>query len=147
MAWPNPFLQKNDDTRSAWGYTFQLSSDHLTLEQMKPMKYSYDVLGELALDRLNHLAPPPRSASPRIIAREGSRRIATDVKQHPPPSRDLYMLLREHAHEDDILGRLWSEVTTPPPWVDWDQIARGQDCFYRYGGPALVRLFRFKGVL
>jgi len=143
MAWPNPFLRKNENTRSVWGYTFQLSSDHLTVEQMKPMKHSCDILGEQALDRLNQISPPPRSALPRNSARHGSDNTATDSntgKQVSEPQRDLYVLLREHANDDEVLCKLWSEVTTVPSWVCWDQITRGQDCFYRYGGPALTGL-------
>lgn len=31
-------------------------------------------------------------------------------------------------------------MTTVPDWVDWEQIARGQDVFYRYGGANLTGL-------
>jgi len=186
MAWPNPFLRKNESTRSAWGYTFQLSSrypelfcpylyrylsrktcsrsnlllrhvsrlifrpkgailtpkssSHLTIEQMKPMKHSYDRLGEQALDRLNQLSPPPRAALPRNSVRHSSKNAAAATQQPPMPQRDLYILLRDNAYNDEILGQLWSEVNTVPSWVCWEQIARGQDCFYRYGGPALTGL-------
>jgi hypothetical protein len=54
------------------------------------------------------------------------------------PKRDLYALLHDHAFDDEKLGQLWNEVNTVPDWVDWDQIARGQDVFYRYGGVALT---------
>ena len=57
-----------------------------------------------------------------------------------PPSRDLYVILREHKDEDELLQQFWTEVNTVPPWVDWDQIARGQDVFYRYGGACLTGL-------
>lgn len=35
---------------------------------------------------------------------------------------------------------MWEEINTVPPWVDWAQIERGQDVFYRYGGPAITGL-------
>ncbi|KAK4697130.1 hypothetical protein P7C71_g891, partial [Lecanoromycetidae sp. Uapishka_2] len=144
MAWPNPFFRKTENTRSAWGYTFELSPDHLTVEQMKPMKQSYDLLGEQALDRLNQISSPLRSALPRTTERSAFKH-ATDANMdreppQPEPRRDLYLLLQENADKDEILGRLWSEVNDVPLWVDWDQIGRGQDCFYRYGGPALTGL-------
>lgn len=143
MAWSNPFSQRNENTRSAWGYTFDLSPEHLTVEQMMPMKRSYDTLGEQALNSLNRISSPPRSALPRNSARLGSGKIAAnpdnDQKSLKPP-RDLYILLEENAHKDEALANLWTEITTVPSWVDWDQIARGQDCFYRYGGPALTGL-------
>lgn len=56
------------------------------------------------------------------------------------PQRDLYALLRDHHESDPKLHQLWEEVNNIPPWVDWDQIERGQDVFYRYGGPALTGL-------
>lgn len=58
----------------------------------------------------------------------------------PLPRRDLYALLEEHRASDPKLSELWTEVNTVPAWVDWEQIERGQDVFYRYGGPALTGL-------
>ncbi|KAF7870498.1 hypothetical protein EAF04_004242 [Stromatinia cepivora] len=103
MAWPNPFRRNDKNTRNAWGYTFQWTPEHLTEEQMHPMKFSYD---------------------------EGKEK----------PKRDLYALLRDHSSEDEKLGELWEEINTIPDWVDWDQIGRGQEVFYRYGGAALTGL-------
>jgi hypothetical protein len=61
-------------------------------------------------------------------------------KDAAPPKRDLYALIRDHRHEkgnEKLLG-LWNEVNTIPEWVNWDQIARGQEVFYRYAGVALT---------
>lgn len=57
-----------------------------------------------------------------------------------PPPRDLYAVLKDNVEEDELLQRFWKEVTTVPPWVDWEQIQRGQDVFYRYGGACLTGL-------
>ena len=62
----------------------------------------------------------------------------SDVVKQPP--RDLYQLLRDHAETDELLKRFWQEVTTVPSWVDWAQIQRGQDVFYRYGGACFTGL-------
>ncbi|MCJ1290998.1 hypothetical protein MMC34_002540 [Xylographa carneopallida] len=145
MAWPNPFRAHDENTQTCWGYTFQLTPQHLTPEKTHPMKFSYDVLGEQALDRLNEISPPPRSALPRNSNKYAEARPASGgAKQadnpDPTPRRDLYTLLRDHAPHDETLGKLWREVNTVPTWVDWEQIARGQDVFYRYGGPALTGL-------
>jgi hypothetical protein len=59
-------------------------------------------------------------------------------QENQMPRRDLYTLLRDHASEDEKLGQFWNEANSIPGWVDWDQIARGQDVFYRYGGVALT---------
>jgi len=48
--------------------------------------------------------------------------------------------LRDHAETDELLKRFWQEVNTVPSWVDWAQIQRGQDVFYRYGGACFTGL-------
>ena len=144
MAWPNPFYRRDEKTRTVYGYTFQLTEDHLTPEQTQPMKHSYDLLGEQSLERLNAISLPPRSALPR---NNSSNRAPKEEGKTPgisgetsEPKRDLYLLLRDNAKNDEVLRKLWTEVTTVPEWVDWEQISRGQDVFYRYGGPALTGL-------
>ena len=132
MALPNPFRRYNENTRHAWGYTFQWTPEHLTPEQMHPMKYSYDVLGEEALNALDRISPPVSSELPR------NQNRAKGDKGASKPKRDLYTLLKENYLKDDKLGELWDEVNTIPEWVDWDQISRGQEVFYRYGGVALT---------
>ena len=122
MAWPNPFRRRDEHTRTAWGYTFQLTPNHLTPEQSHPLKHSYDNLGEQCLDRLNQLEPP------------------TGAGKEKKPKRDLYRALEEHHDNDECLRKLWNQVNSVPDWVDWDQIARGQDVFYRYGGAMLTGL-------
>jgi hypothetical protein len=121
MSWPNPFLRKDENSRYAWGYNFQWTPQHMTPEEMDPLKYSYDVLGEKCLERLDTISPPNPAEQ---LPRNRSRPIAS---AKPPVKRDLYALLRDHASEDETLGQLWDEVNTIPDWVDWDQIARGQD--------------------
>lgn len=143
MAWPNPFRTCDQNTRTRWGYTFQITEGHLTPDQMEPMKHSYDVLGEKALDRLNAISPPPHSALPRNSSRlvdEKKERAEDSDRSRPELKRDMYELLRDNAKNDAVLSQLWEEVNAIPAWVDWEQIARGQDCFYRYGGPALTGL-------
>ncbi|KAL8643062.1 MAG: hypothetical protein Q9228_000301 [Teloschistes exilis] len=102
---------------------------------------SYDKLGEAAYDRLNGLYPPPSEKQGTSQATEDSeakdRRSSAEGKSR---KRDMFLLLRDHAHEDRVLSSLWTEVNTIPQWVCWDQIARGQEVFYRYGGPALTGL-------
>ena len=118
----------------------------MTLEQCEPLKHSYDVLGEQVLDRLNEISPPLRKELPRhnsqfsaTVQKDGTLQSQeTEVPKHSP--RDLYAVLRDHLETDELLQRFWLEVTTPPPWVDWAQIQRGQDVFYRYGGANLTGL-------
>ena len=131
------------DRYSCWGYEFEWTEGHLTEEQSKALKNSYDVLGEECLIRLNEISPPPSGALPRredppqpaVSGTESERK-----EELPLPQRDLYILLKEHYASDAKLHELWEEVNFVPPWVDWEQIKRGQDVFYRYGGPALTGL-------
>jgi hypothetical protein len=127
MSWHSPFLRKDENSRHAWGYDFQWTPQHMSPHELHPLKYSYDVLGEQCLDRLDYISPPwPSDQLPR-------NRSRTPLAAESPKKRDLYALLKDHAAEDQTLGRLWDEVNTIPEWVDWDQIARGQD-----GGLSLI---------
>jgi hypothetical protein len=128
---------------SCWGYEFEWTDEHLTIEQSEKLKHSYDVLGEECLDRLNAISPPVNSALPRNNGQQPTSLDETTEEKKdslPIPQRDLYALLKEHHATDPKLSQLWEEVNTVPPWVDWAQIERGQDVFYRYGGPALTGL-------
>lgn len=98
------------------------------------------MLGEECLDRLNEISPPKTQTLPR---REDPRSSSTEIdkkEELPLPQRDLYTLLRDNHEADPKLQELWDEVNTIPSWVNWAQIQRGQDVFYRYGGPALTGL-------
>lgn len=130
---------------SAWAYEFEWTDEHLTQEQVEPLKHSYDVLAEECLNRLNAISPPQKGTSPRTSNTNSTpvRTEGTDEEKKevcPVPQRDLYALLKEHHTSDTKLDELWQQVNTVPDWVDWEQIERGQDVFYRYGGPALTGL-------
>lgn len=147
MAWPNPFRRKDENTRTAWGYTFQLTPQHLTLEASAPMKQSYDVLGEQCLDILNSLSPPDppstkKPPKPPTPSSSSTSNLTTDpITPTPTKSkRDLYALLLTHKSTHPLLDELYTTASTPPFPVNWDQIARGQDVFYRYGGACLTGL-------
>lgn len=139
MDWHMLWRRPDENTRTCWGYSFQWTQNHLSPDQMHSLKFTYDGLADECLARLDKISPPlgpalPRnSSSPLASAKDG-----TSVGS--PPKRDLYLLLRDHASIDEKLAQLWKEVNTIPEWVDWQQIQRGQDVFYRYGGPALTGL-------
>ena len=132
----NPCSRRNPDqqlTREVWATRFPWTPSHFTPDQLHPLNFSYDVLGEECLNRLDEISPPTHPGLPR-----NSSRDPVNEKGESAPTRDLYTLLRENAHRDEKLAELWHEVTHVPDWVDLDQIARGQEVFYRYGGPALT---------
>ncbi|KAK4507799.1 hypothetical protein PRZ48_001534 [Zasmidium cellare] len=147
MAWPNPFRRRTPNTRDCWGYTFELTDEHITPEQCEPLKYSYDVLGEQVLDRLNEISPPAGKELPRqntqfkaVVPENLHSSSEKKEEPSPKPQRDLYAVLKDNAEGDELLQRFWREVHTVPEWVDWAQIERGQDVFYRYGGACLTGL-------
>ena len=118
MAWLNPFRRRDENTRTLWGYTFQLTEDHLSEEESRPLKYSYDKLGEECLNILNELEPPTKSEN-----------VSTKTEVQDPlkprrtkPKRDLYNLLESHVQDHPKLQELWTQLNTIPEWVDWDQV-------------------------
>lgn len=151
--WANPFArhscsdadqQQPPVIREVWGTRFEWTPLHLSPEQLHPMKFTYDVLGDECLNRLDVISPPAHSG---VVPRNQTRDAASSEKREAPPRRDLYVLLKENAEKDEKLGELWKEVTNVPDWVDWDQIERGQEIFYRYGGPALTAVCFHVGVI
>ena len=98
---------------------------HQTKEQLRPKIYTYDRLADECIERLDVLAP------------ETARNAQSDAAGPKKPKRDLYTLMKDHAHSDPKLGELWTQVNTVPEWVDWQQVQRGQDVFFRYGLPIL----------
>lgn len=136
------FFENKRDMRHSWGYTFEWTPEHQTKEQMRPLTYTYDTLGAECLDRLDAISPPGVSNPCTPETQDGSDQSSqTQQEEKPPqPRRDLYLLLEQHHASDPKLDELWTQINTIPPWVDWVQIKRGQDVFYRYGGPAIVSL-------
>ncbi|OAP58007.1 hypothetical protein AYL99_07097 [Fonsecaea erecta] len=160
MSWPNPFRRRDENTRTAWGYTFQLTPDHLSPERAHPLKHTYDVLGEECYEILNQMSSSLTDEEPEQPMADDdvrSKLVANPTQQSTVPAngsidtnrpmaptskkkRDLYLLLRDHHSSHPKLQELWDEVTTVPSWVDWAQICRGQDVFYRYGAATLTGL-------
>lgn len=153
--------KKKGDIRNVWGYSFEWTPEHVTKEQMRPLSYSYDVLGAQVLDRLDELSPPAaKPPSPPEEAETAKEKTQDEKKPQAPepqdnapqpktssdeekptaPRRDLYALLEELHASDPLLSEFHTHITTIPAWVDWEQIARGQAVFYRYGGPSIVSL-------
>ncbi|KAK1772458.1 tat pathway signal sequence [Phialemonium atrogriseum] len=129
--WP----KKSEQWRSAWGYDFEWTPEHLTEEQVRPLIFSYDTLASECLERLDQLSPQPIRTQPKRASGTAGDAEGEDGK-HP----NLYELLERHKGDDESLQTLWQEVNTVPEWVDWHQIERGQRVFYRYAGPTIIAL-------
>lgn len=110
----------------AHGYRFVWTEEHIPGSRLHPLLFTYDRLADECLDRLDELCPPGDAVSTKGCPSGAGGK------------RDLFALVRDNAHRDDKLGELWTQVTTVPAWVDWEQIRRGQDVFHRYAGPSIV---------
>ncbi|KAE8349679.1 hypothetical protein BDV28DRAFT_56496 [Aspergillus coremiiformis] len=118
---------RNARIRKAWGYTFEwIDGLHHSAEQLHPMTFTYDNLVDECLERLDEISPL-----------DNARAQTTRTSAVKTPKRDLYYLLENHAKDDPKLEQLWSEINSVPDWVDWGQIKRGQEVFFRYGHPIL----------
>ena len=126
MAWPNPFRRRDEKTRTCWGYTFQLTEDHLTEEASKPLKFSYDKLGEECLNVLNEIDPPPTKFD-NIPPKDEPQ--DSETPRQLRPKRDLYRLLESHVEHHPKLQELWTQLNTVPVWVDWEQVQRPKTLF------------------
>ncbi|KIW16894.1 hypothetical protein PV08_04084 [Exophiala spinifera] len=122
----------------AWNYPFVWTEHHQTPEQYDHLKYTCDTLAEECLDFLNGLQPSEgQLLNGQADAKDGSGGARASPQKK---KKDLYALFRDHHAENEKTQKLWEQVTTIPEWVDWDQIARGQDVFFRYGEPILIGL-------
>ena len=106
-----------DNLCKKWKYSFQWTEKHLSSQQLNPLRYTYDELGEAALEKLQNISAQNDGAKDKQRARE---------------RLDLYALLRDNYETDPVLQKFWDELHTVPEWVDWDQIARGQKFFCTY---------------
>lgn len=132
-------------TQSRYGFTWKWSALHPTESEIRSMLYSYDELASEALDRLDVLSPPtpsrPQShpqSQPQTQPQDQAQSQSQGQDCPFSGQRDLYDLLQKHAGDDPVVGRLWDEVSTVPDWVDWDQLARGQEVVRQYYGQILL---------
>jgi hypothetical protein len=118
MAWPNPFRRRDENTRTYWGYTFQLTPAHLTEEESRPLKFSYDKLGEECLNVLNEIDPAVKTET----LHHEEKSLEAEKPKKARLKRDLYKSLEAHAGEHPKLKELWAQLNAIPEWVDWDQV-------------------------
>ncbi|KAJ9158374.1 Tat pathway signal sequence [Coniochaeta hoffmannii] len=90
---------------------------------------------------------PPSSRAPPVTEKSSSETTSPATPTSPPKNpkaspfhRDYFTLLQTRHATHPTLNRLWTDLNTLPPWVDPAQLARGQEVFYRYAGPAIVGL-------
>ena len=104
------------DVIRLWDYEFRWTSKHQLPNILGLMRYEVDSLADAVLDEL------------RL-----------------QPRQDAYEALRLAAESKDAAKfpnctQLWKQMTEIPDFVDFSQIERGQDVFYKYVGAALTGL-------
>lgn len=108
------------EKKTKWCHSFTWTENHLSREDVGPLRHQYDELGARTLERL--LA----------------------IKEERNEKGDFYKLLQKYHEEDEILSQFWGQMHHIPEWVDWAQIERGQRFFYRYALANIIG-FAFQG--
>ncbi|KAL4936612.1 hypothetical protein BDV06DRAFT_233253 [Aspergillus oleicola] len=93
-----------------WDYNFEWTDKHRPGSELNPWIRTCDTLADEANGVLDDLPAP----------------------ENDPSKRDRYALLRNNHASHAKTKELWNQINTVPEWVDWAQIARGQDLFWRY---------------
>lgn len=104
------------DTVSFWDIEFIWTARHRTPAQLAPLRHTVDEISDAAFRELSL-----KSKADAYAALEAA--VSSDDKEK---YRNCHIL--------------WNQVNTVPDWVDFDQIARGQDVFYSYIGAAFTGL-------
>lgn len=116
-SWTSTARPGDEDAFDVYGYKFSWTPRHQTSEELRPLKFSYDKIGDDVLDQLRAAqAAEPVEERPVQTGRDGK------------PKQDLWKTLKAEAEKggDPLIDQFWKDVHTVPDWVDWDQIERGQ---------------------
>ncbi|KAE8367032.1 hypothetical protein BDV27DRAFT_170297 [Aspergillus caelatus] len=97
-----------------WDYSFEWTDQHRPASEFESWIHSCDSLADECNDILNELPAPANNEGGNIS------------------KRDRYALLKGNHENHPKLEELWSQINTVPDWVDWAQIQRGQEVYWRY---------------
>ena len=128
-----------------WNHTINVGPEHLAYEEddeklLKELRGSWDWKADACLEELQILQSQEQNADSTDDGEASNQQSEkgsgeTPLNRPGKKKKDLYELFERHHDSSIALEQLWDEVNTVPDWVDWEQIARGQDVFYRYAGP------------
>ncbi|PLN86497.1 hypothetical protein BDW42DRAFT_158598 [Aspergillus taichungensis] len=110
-----------------WDYQFEWTDAHLPHSAFEPLTRTCDTLADECNEVLDKI-------------------IADSDDTGTPLRADRYALLRDHHKSHPALDELWTQINTVPEWVDWDQIHRAQDIFWRYLVP-ITNVLSFQSLL
>lgn len=97
--------------------------------ELSALRFHYDELGSKALAKLFEITYLDEDSSPCLMGKI-----------------DLYTTLKDARESSETLTELWTEINTIPSWVEWTQIARGQQLFYKHALANMVG-FAFQGFI
>jgi hypothetical protein len=104
---------KIGDRVSLFAHSFIWTEHHRSPSQLAPLRQTYDQLSDDAFAELGL-----------------------------QPKQDAFAALEKavQSGQAPACAKLLQQLRTVPDWVDYEQIRRGQDVFFRYAGPALTGL-------
>ncbi|KAB8263683.1 hypothetical protein BDV32DRAFT_119013 [Aspergillus pseudonomiae] len=97
-----------------WDYSFEWTDQHRPASEFESWIYACDSLADECNQILNELPAPPSDEGGNIS------------------KRDRFALLMGNREKHPKLEELWTQINTVPEWVDWAQIQRGQEVYWRY---------------
>jgi ribosomal protein S28E/S33 len=107
-----------EDLRTVGNYSFRWTKEHIPKEKTDPLRFEHDELGAATINIIQKIHQREREAH-----KQRGERI-----EQP----DMFATLKANWHHDETLKEFWTQVNTVPDWVNWEQLERGQDFFYRY---------------
>ena len=120
---------REGEVAGKFGHRFVWSPLHWTRAQLEPWRLK----GDCAVDRLIEAVQPGPADDLVEMAR-----LAASSNSHPPKSVPNPLPSPQRREE---LASWYKEVSTPPAWVDWQQLARGQDVFIANAPAAALALY------
>lgn len=99
---------------------------------------------EIQPEHLAHLRQHYDTAGDEVIATFEQCKLAGPGGSGQKCGADSFAVLRRERYGNAFLGHFWDDINSVPDWVDWHQIERGQEVFYRYL-PASIAGFVLQG--
>ncbi|KAJ8603459.1 hypothetical protein MRB53_042156 [Persea americana] len=112
----NAIRPKIGDWVRLWDHEFQWTSSHQLPQELAPLRHACDDLADQCLQELEI-------------------KLGVDAYEH---LREKVTGLDKEKYPRSL--EFWKQLHTLPEFVDFEQIRRGQDVFFRYIGAALTGL-------
>lgn len=98
------------------------------------MLFTYDKVAGDAYARALEMFNQEQEELKAVASKEGT------ALPKIPAKPDIFKIVKENRATEPAFNKLWEHVNEVPEWVDWQQLARGQKAFFRYGVANLMAL-------